>query len=1139
MKIPRFPISLAGSFLAISAHAQIQTLTLAEWTFENNPIPSALIGSSVGPFLPESGEGEMRGYHASNSTSWNTTVAGNGSPAALSSNRWAPGDYLEFRIPFSGPGETTISWNQLRSSTAPPDFSLQFSTDGAEFVPLTTYSVSTGAWSGTTQNPAFVFSHTLENPVPVGTNHLTFRFVATSTANGTSGTTRIDNVKITRIENRYSVSVSGRDLEVERWGTGPKGVLFFSHSGNLALTFKWNSDLVRELAGTEYSVFAWSYPVDLPPFNAVNNTLGSWVGNQLAIENRLLFPGVASSVLAQIRAATGIEEFVLVGNSLGAGVILSDYDLLVGDPNCRMVLISPTEAFIPPTLPADLEKTVMVSDPENDFWLRRPTDKEFCLRNSNAPFPYGIATPRHIIISDAASLAHAFQLAKMAHAGPSHAVVTAPPMDEFLQPGAVLQAGWYADFPEGPVEIDVLKAGQLAANLSGSASNNGNFFWNIPEEIEAGTDYTLRVRSVSDPATFVESDTSFRIGHLILENPSSGTSTIVSGISFQGVMGPAVSKGFTWVNHSNLQTGTVSPNSQWTTEIPLTYGSNFIELRAGIHETQMRANDSPLNSTYDAGWLDGANGGAGFGAWELLRLNDGFAGHALFGPDVFNVPPSFGGAFSLWASGEGVSTARRDFLRRLTIADTFTLQFDNNFIEAGKSVGFALADNTGTKRMEFFFVGYEMHYRLRDAAGERVTSLGYTDQGIEISIRLTESDGYILSTGAATLTGTLAPGGPVSRLIATNNGSGGETAYDLYLGQMQISDSIGIWASDSPADPAYANGWTTGSLGGTGFGPWVLEELNYNGRAGHQRIPGGTSNVPSSFGGALSLWALVDGVSIAERPFLQPLAQGDAFILQFDTNRVETGKTVGFTLADENGAPRFEFNYLGGASNYFVNDAIPFRETGIPYTQAGLEVRFEMISETAYRLSINGNQTLTGTLAAGGPIQRLAAKNIGAGSATTHGLYIGAMRIDTQILLREITTPAPVIVREVDPLNATDELPNEWWMQHFGTLSGVSATADEDGDGFSNAAEFRLGTSPLDSVSTFRLQPPVFDDGRFTIEWDAVAGKTYQLFGTPGLSPADWQPIGNRLTAPANGRQSMEHEPANPDRFFYRIQLVP
>lgn len=74
------------------------------------------------------------------------------------------------------------------------------------------------------------------------------------------------------------------------------------------------------------------------------------------------FTGVASGVLAAVRQKTGLKDFILVGNSLGVGVILWDYKQLVADPALRFLLVSPTEAFMPPVSSlGKLERTMLLA----------------------------------------------------------------------------------------------------------------------------------------------------------------------------------------------------------------------------------------------------------------------------------------------------------------------------------------------------------------------------------------------------------------------------------------------------------------------------------------------------------------------------------------------------------------------------------------------------------------------------------------------------------------------------------------------------------------------------------------------------------------------------------------------------------
>ena len=74
-----------------------------------------------------------------------------------------------------------------------------------------------------------------------------------------------------------------------------------------------------------------------------------------------------------------------------------------------------------------------------------------------------------------------------------------------------------------------------------------------------------------------------------------------------------------------------------------------------------------------------------------------------------------------------------------------------------------------------------------------------------------------------------------------------------------------------------------------------------------------------------------------------------------------------------------------------------------------------------------------------------------------------------------------------DPDAEGDRLPDAWAAAH-GLTPGAGG-ADGDGDGLSNADEFRAGTQPTNAASTFC----VTDLGAATLGWSAVHGKRYVL----------------------------------------------
>ena len=79
---------------------------------------------------------------------------------------------------------------------------------------------------------------------------------------GSSGfTTPVWNGYATSIVTNITVSVAVVDVVVERWGAGPKALVFFSHSGDLMASLKALSmALFPSLLGQKYSMFYGNIP---------------------------------------------------------------------------------------------------------------------------------------------------------------------------------------------------------------------------------------------------------------------------------------------------------------------------------------------------------------------------------------------------------------------------------------------------------------------------------------------------------------------------------------------------------------------------------------------------------------------------------------------------------------------------------------------------------------------------------------------------------------------------------------------------------------------------------------------------------------------------------------------------------------
>ena len=103
------------------------------------------------------------------------------------------------------------------------------------------------------------------------------------------------------------------------------------------------------------------------------------------------------------------------------------------------------------------------------------------------------------------------------------------------------------------------------------------------------------------------------------------------------------------------------------------------------------------------------------------------------------------------------------------------------------------------------------------------------------------------------------------------------------------------------------------------------------------------------------------------------------------------------------------------------------------------------------------------------------------------------------------------------------------------TLSLLS-TADNDGDGVSNAAEVAAGTNPLDATSVFKITSIApSSGGGITITWSTVAGKTYYVEASSSLAGGSWTTISPAIT----GTGTYTDSTPGPGSKFYRVKTGP
>ncbi len=403
-------------------------------------------------------------------------------------------------------------------------------------------------------------------------------------------------------------------------------------------------------------------------------------------------------------------------------------------------------------------------------------------------------------------------------------------------------------------------------------------------------------------------------------------------------------------------------------------------------------------------------------------------------------------------------------------------------------------------------------HTFRGRAGSAFTN------GLTWSNALTGSNGLIVFPG-----GSAVNGWEWTASVPLGTGANAVTIRGVY------ATSSTQTLNDSPAN--YST-WSNGLTGGTGFGAWSLTS---SGSGGHF-LANNPANLNVGASTGFGLWANSGGTSTANRNFNNPMAAGDSFALRFDNNWVDNGGETGFALADSSGNVRFRFYFVGGQSNYRINDNDTARDSGWAYTEAGLNLTLTLNSSTTYTLS-NGSTNLIGALAsAGGPISRLILENKNAGQNTERNLYVGSMTHTRQLSdSGTVTTNAAVLTLS----STTDGIADSWWASYGITGSSRVAANDADGDGFTNAQEFSLGTDPMNPGSSFRTGTMSRTGNFVTISWSSVSGKTYQVQKRASLTSGSWVDVGPPITATSGSSSTTVDVSDAPNSCFLRIKHGP
>jgi len=135
-----------------------------------------------------------------------------------------------------------------------------------------------------------------------------------------------------------------------------------------------------------------------------------------------------------------------------------------------------------------------------------------------------------------------------------------------------------------------------------------------------------------------------------------------------------------------------------------------------------------------------------------------------------------------------------------------------------------------------------------------------------------------------------------------------------------------------------------------------------------------------------------------------------------------------------------------------------------------------------------------------------------------------------------------VLVLEDAP-QSTNTLFQAWQLQYFGCTNcpKAAATADPDGDGQDNWAEFLAGTDPTNGASAFRITAVAQEGNDIRVTWTTAGGRTNVVEATSNLTNS-YSSISSNIVISGSGDQTNSYLDVggaiNGPTRFYRVRLV-
>jgi len=146
----------------------------------------------------------------------------------------------------------------------------------------------------------------------------------------------------------------------------------------------------------------------------------------------------------------------------------------------------------------------------------------------------------------------------------------------------------------------------------------------------------------------------------------------------------------------------------------------------------------------------------------------------------------------------------------------------------------------------------------------------------------------------------------------------------------------------------------------------------------------------------------------------------------------------------------------------------------------------------------------------------------GMSGSFTNGVWNGSVALNYRLPGIQLIARYLDVLGESNPFSTYtspddqdgDGLLDSWETTYFDSVEDCVPAVDFDGDGYSNADEYFLGTNPTNSASSLALSTVISGSSECILTWFSAAGYTYDVEWSPTLIPISFSPLASDLPFP-------------------------